>query len=62
MDYHQPTDTVRDNWNWEGARAVAVLGAAIGLRVANQDVMPAWLPSSPFNRERGTKEAPPPMP
>ncbi len=61
-DYHQPTDTVRDNWNWEGPHAVAVLGAAIGLRVANQDVMPAWLPSSPFNRERGTKEAPPPMP
>lgn len=61
-DYHQPTDTVRDNWNWEGPRAVAALGAAIGLRVANQDVMPAWLPSSPFNRERGTKEAPPPMP
>ncbi len=61
-DYHQPTDTVRDNWNWEGPRAVAMLSAAIGLRVANQDVMPAWLPSSPFNRERGTKEAPPPMP
>ena len=61
-DYHQPTDTVRDNWNWEGPHAVAALGAAIGLRVANQDVMPAWLPSSPFNRERGTKEAPPPMP
>jgi Zn-dependent M28 family amino/carboxypeptidase len=61
-DYHQPTDTVRDDWNWEGPRAVAALGAAIGLRVANQDALPAWLSSSPFNRERGTKEAPPPMP
>lgn len=61
-DYHQPTDTVRPNWNWEGPRTVAVLGAAIGLRVANQDVMPAWLSSSPFNRERGTKQDPPPMP
>lgn len=61
-DYHQPTDTVRDDWNWEGPRTVALLGAALGLRVANQDAMPAWLPSSPFNRERGTKESPPPMP
>jgi hypothetical protein len=61
-DYHQPTDTVRSDWNWEGPRTVAALGAAIGLRVANQDAMPAWLSSSPFNRERGTKEAPPPMP
>lgn len=61
-DYHQPTDTVRDDWNWDGPRTVAALGATIGLRVANQDAMPAWLKSSPFNRERGTKEAPPPMP
>jgi Zn-dependent M28 family amino/carboxypeptidase len=61
-DYHQPTDTIREDWDWEGPRAVAVLGMAMGLRVANQDAMPAWLSSSPFNRQRGTKEAPPPMP
>ena len=61
-DYHQPTDTVREDWNWEGPHTLALLAAAIGLRVANEEKMPSWLPSSPFNRERGTKEPPPPMP
>jgi hypothetical protein len=61
-DYHQPTDTVRADWNWDGPHTVALLGAAVALRVANEEKMPAWLPSSPFNRERGTKEPPPPMP
>jgi len=29
------------------------------MRVANADAMPAWLPSSIYNRERGTnREAP----
>ncbi|HWS98713.1 MAG TPA: M28 family peptidase [Pyrinomonadaceae bacterium] len=61
-DYHQPTDTVRADWNWDGPHTVALLGAAIALRVANEEKMPSWLQSSPFNRERGTKEEPPPMP
>jgi Zn-dependent M28 family amino/carboxypeptidase len=59
-DYHMPTDTVRADWNWEGMRAMAVTGMILGLRVANQDAMPAWLPTSPFNQPRGTNKPPPP--
>jgi Zn-dependent M28 family amino/carboxypeptidase len=61
-DYHQPTDTIRPDWNWDGPRTVAVVGLLMGWRISNNEQMPAWLPTSPFNRERGTKEAPPPEP
>ncbi len=61
-DYHQPTDTVRPEWNWEGPRGVAQVGAVLGWRVGNADEMPAWLTSSPFNRKRGTDEPPPEEP
>ena len=49
-DYHQPTDTVRPDWNWDGPRTLATVGLIIGLRVANAEAMPAWLPSAPFKR------------
>jgi len=61
-DYHQPTDTVRPDWSWEGARTIAVVTFLTGMRVANADALPAWLPSSPFNRKRGTNEPPPQEP
>ncbi len=59
-DYHMPTDTVQPDWNWEGARGLAVTGLVAGLRIANQDAMPAWKQSSPYNRPRGTNLPPPP--
>jgi hypothetical protein len=58
-DYHQPTDTVRPDWNWDGPRAIAVIGLIVGLRIAEREAMPAWLPSSPFNQPRGTNKQPP---
>ena len=61
-DYHQPSDTVRPEWNWEGPRTIAVVGLAMGLRVAEADSMPSWLPNSVFNRERGTDKPAPPEP
>ena len=61
-DYHQPTDIIRPDWNWEGPRTLAALSAVMGLRIANGEQMPSWLPQSPFNRERGTNEPPPPEP
>jgi Zn-dependent M28 family amino/carboxypeptidase len=60
-DYHQPTDTVRADWNWEGPRMLAVVGLIVGIRIANEDAMPRWLVSSPFNQPRGTSKTPPPM-
>jgi Zn-dependent M28 family amino/carboxypeptidase len=61
-DYHQPGDVIKPDWNWEGPRTVAVVMAQLGLRIANADAMPAWVEKSPFNRERGTNEPPPPEP
>lgn len=61
-DYHQPSDVIRPDWNWEGPRTIAMLSAVMGLRIANDEQMPSWLPKSPFNRERGTNEPPPPEP
>jgi hypothetical protein len=61
-DYHQPTDTVRPDWDWSGPRTVASVMLLMGLRAANSEAMPAWLSSSIFNRQRGTDEPPPPEP
>lgn len=61
-DYHQPSDTIRPDWNWDGPRTMAVVSVVMGWRVANSEQMPAWLATSPFNRERGTNEPPPPEP
>ncbi|HXG68488.1 MAG TPA: M28 family peptidase [Blastocatellia bacterium] len=58
-DYHMTTDTVQPDWNWEGARTLTVIGLIAGMRVANQEAMPAWLPSSPYNRPRGANSPPP---
>jgi Peptidase family M28 len=51
-DYHATTDTVKPDWNWTGPQTLAQLGLIIGLRVANADAMPAWRPTSQFNRPR----------
>lgn len=59
-DYHQPTDTVRPEWNWDGPRSLAVIGLIMSMRIANSNEMPKWLPDSPYNRPRGTTERPPP--
>jgi hypothetical protein len=61
-DYHQPTDIVRPDWDWSGPRTVASVMLVMGLRAANDEAMPAWVPSSIFNRERGTDKPAPPEP
>jgi hypothetical protein len=61
-DYHQPTDIVRPDWDWSGPRTIASVMLLMGLRAANSEDMPAWLPSSIFNRERGTDKPAPPEP
>jgi Peptidase family M28 len=61
-DYHQPTDVVRPDWDWSGPRTIASLMLVMGLRVANDETMPSWLPASMFNRERGTDKPAPPEP
>lgn len=61
-DYHQPTDIVRPDWDWSGPRTIASVMLLMGLRAANSEAMPAWLPSSIFNRDRGTDKPAPPEP
>ncbi|MCA1558685.1 MAG: M20/M25/M40 family metallo-hydrolase, partial [Acidobacteria bacterium] len=61
-DYHQPTDTIKPDWDWTGPRTIAQVGVVIGMRIANNDAMPAWLQKSVFNRERGTTAPPPEEP
>ena len=61
-DYHQPTDIVRPDWDWSGPRTVAAVMLLMGVRAANAESMPEWLPSSIFNRERGTDKPAPPEP
>lgn len=51
-DYHSPSDTVKPDWNWTGPQTLAQLGMVIGLRVANTEAMPAWRPTSQFNKPR----------
>ena len=58
-DYHQPTDEVRSEWNWDGPATLAIVGLIVGMRVANSDAMPGWLRTSPFNQSRGTNKPPP---
>lgn len=59
-DYHQPGDTIKPDWAWEGAETVADIMGIIGWRLSESDTMPSWLPASRFGKlERGnTKELP----
>ena len=58
-DYHGPEDVVKADWDWNGMRTMAVTGMLLGMRVAGQDAMPAWLSSSPYNKPRGASKQPP---
>ena len=51
--YHQPSDVVGPEWNWQGVRTAGVFYLIAGLRVANAEKMPAWLPDSKYNGPRG---------
>lgn len=50
--YHMPTDVVQRDWNWEGVRMLAAFGLVTGIRIANQEQMPAWKPGAPYKRTR----------
>ncbi len=53
-DYHQPGDVVKADWNWDGARTVAVVMGIMGHRIAAAEKMPEWLSTSRFAKlERG---------
>ena len=55
--YRQPSGIVRPEWDWQGVRTAAVFYLWAGLRIANAETMPEWLPTSEYNRPRGTRPA-----
>jgi Zn-dependent M28 family amino/carboxypeptidase len=55
LHYHQPSDEVTDDWNFEGVVQDAVLNLLVSWRVANQDAMPQWKPGDEF---AGLREGP----
>lgn len=51
-NYHQPSDEISDDWNYEGMIEDAKLGFFVGLAVATQDDMPMWNPGDEFEARR----------
>ncbi len=50
--YHQPSDQIQPDWNFDGMIENAQLGFAVGVKVANADQMPSWLPGDEFEAAR----------
>jgi Zn-dependent M28 family amino/carboxypeptidase len=52
VDYHQPSDQVKPDWDLSGAVEDAQLIFIVGYRVANADKMPEWKPGNEFRATR----------
>jgi Zn-dependent M28 family amino/carboxypeptidase len=56
-DYHKPTDTIRPDWAWEGAKTVADVMAILGWRISEAPEMPTWNAAGKFGKlERGNSK------
>lgn len=51
--YHQPSDELREDWNFEGMVEDARLGFWVAASVAAAEAMPAWVPGDEFADRRG---------
>jgi Zn-dependent M28 family amino/carboxypeptidase len=52
LHYHQPSDEVTDEWNFDGVVQDAVLNLLVSWRIANNEAMPQWKPGDEFARLR----------
>lgn len=52
IQYHQPSDEIAPDWNYEGMIEDARLGFFASLWIANQDAMPTWTPGDEFEGTR----------
>ena len=52
LHYHQPSDELSDDWNFDGMVQDARFGFWAGLIVANADELPAWNPGDEFEAAR----------
>ena len=50
--YHQPSDQLQPDWNFDGMIADAQLGFAVGVRIAGADQLPGWVPGDEFEAAR----------
>jgi len=55
--YHKPSDEVRPDWDLSGAVQDLQLYLAVGYRVANAAVLPAWKPGTEFKAKRDAQLA-----
>jgi Zn-dependent M28 family amino/carboxypeptidase len=51
-NYHQPSDELTDDWNFDGMIRDAQFGFFAGLIVADGDAMPTWNPGDEFEAAR----------
>ncbi len=51
-DYHQPSDELRDDWNFDGMVQDTQLALYAGLVIGNQDQVPAWNDGDEFEAAR----------
>jgi Zn-dependent M28 family amino/carboxypeptidase len=52
IHYHQPSDELTEEWNFDGMVEDTVLGFRCGLYLAQQDEMPSWNPGDEFEPAR----------
>jgi Zn-dependent M28 family amino/carboxypeptidase len=50
--YHQPSDELVDDWNFDGMLDDVILGFRAGLHIAEQDEMPTWNAGDEFEAAR----------
>jgi Zn-dependent M28 family amino/carboxypeptidase len=50
--YHQPSDELRDDWDFSGAIEDTRLLFWLGLKIADDDRMPQWMPGDEFEATR----------
>jgi len=52
VHYHQPSDELTDEWNFEGIIEDTVLAFEAGLSIAQTDELPSWVPGDEFEAAR----------
>ena len=52
VHYHQPSDELVNDWNFEGMVDDALLGFDMGLYLAEQEERPTWNPGDEFEAAR----------
>jgi Zn-dependent M28 family amino/carboxypeptidase len=55
--YHQPSDQIRPEWNFDGMIDNAQLGFAVGVKLANTDQLPGWVPGDEFEAARKASQS-----